>query len=282
MSSTTTNNAGKHSQPSMLGAWFLSFSTVGSSLAWALEIVHDDVEDTEDSPPHRRSSSSSSAADPRLSQSVKKHSSSSSSSSKLEKNIISKSHKAKTSKQHHDDKNETPMTLNQILLKAGKSGLGGGIPGALAGAVQVMTLMWLRTIINHQSRYGTTFRQSFRTLTKEGGIRRFYRGLGFALVQAPLSRFVSTAANDGVESFLHNMEFTKLWGPGPSTLIASLVVGFWRMMLMPIDTCKTVLQVDSVEGFRSLMRRVKAGKIGVLYEGAIANALSSIVGHFPW
>jgi hypothetical protein len=30
------------------------------------------------------------------------------------------------------------------------------------------------------------------------------------------------------------------------------------------------------------MRRVKAGKIGVLYQGAIANALSSFVGHYPW
>ena len=51
---------------------------------------------------------------------------------------------------------------------------------------------------------------------------------------------------------------------------------------MPLDTCKTVLQVDSVEGFRNLMRRVKAGKIGVLYQGAIANALSALMGHYPW
>ena len=136
--------------------------------------------------------------------------------------------------------------------------------------------------MSQQSRYGTTFLQAFRTLQKDGGILRFYRGLGFALIQAPMSRFVSTAANDGVEDFMNNLEMTKYWGSGLSTLFASFVVGFWRMMLMPIDTCKTVLQVDSVEGFRSLIRRVKAGKIGVLYEGAIANALSSIVGHFPW
>mmetsp|Transcript_14884 Transcript_14884/g.21484 ORF Transcript_14884/g.21484 Transcript_14884/m.21484 type:complete len:219 (+) Transcript_14884:1138-1794(+) len=55
-----------------------------------------------------------------------------------------------------------------------------------------------------------------------------------------------------------------------------------RMMLMPIDTCKTVLQVDSVEGFKSLMRRVRAGKVDVLYQGAFANALSAFVGHYPW
>jgi adenylosuccinate synthase len=49
-----------------------------------------------------------------------------------------------------------------------------------------------------------------------------------------------------------------------------------------IDTLKTVLQVDSVEGFRSLMRRVKAGNFNVLYEGAYANAISAILGHYPW
>jgi hypothetical protein len=49
-----------------------------------------------------------------------------------------------------------------------------------------------------------------------------------------------------------------------------------------IDTIKTVLQVDSVEGFRSLMRRVNAGNFNVLYEGAFANAISAILGHYPW
>lgn len=45
---------------------------------------------------------------------------------------------------------------------------------------------------------------------------------------------------------------------------------------------KTVLQVDSIDGFRHLMRRVKAGKVSVLYQGAVANAFSSILGHYPW
>jgi hypothetical protein len=93
---------------------------------------------------------------------------------------------------------------------------------------------------------------------------------------------VSTAANDGVETLLAGLEFTRGWGVGRSTVVASILVGFWRMVLMPLDTCKTVLQVDSKEGFRNLMRRVRAGKIGVLYSGAIANALSSMIGHYPW
>jgi len=45
---------------------------------------------------------------------------------------------------------------------------------------------------------------------------------------------------------------------------------------------KTVLQVDSVEGFRSLLRRVRAGRIDVLYQGGFAVAVSAIFSHYPW
>eukprot|EP00977_Amphora_coffeiformis_P001937 scaffold370_cov176-Amphora_coffeaeformis.AAC.14 len=174
------------------------------------------------------------------------------------------------------------LSVNQILIRAGKRGLGGGIPGALAGIIQVLTLMWLRTTANHQSRYGTSFMQAIRVLYREGGIRRLYRGLSFALIQAPLVRFVSTAANDGVESFLGSFEMTRNWGPGRTTVFASIIVGIARIALMPIDTMKTVLQVDSSEGFRNLVRRLRAGKFGVLYQGSVATAISAIAGHYPW
>jgi hypothetical protein len=198
------------------------------------------------------------------------------------KNEVLKQRKLEKSLQRQSNDGGGAMSLNQILIKAGKRGLGGGIPGAIAGVVQVLALMWVRTIINYQSRYGSTFFKAVGILYRDGGLGRFYRGVSFALFQAPVARFVSTAANDGVESLLASFELTKNWGPGKTTVVASIVVGFWRMMLMPVDTCKTVLQVDSVEGFRHLMRRVKAGKIGVLYQGAIANAISSIMGHYPW
>lgn len=125
-----------------------------------------------------------------------------------------------------------PLTLNQILYKAGKRSLGGGLSGAVAGAIQVVSLMWLRTIINYQCRYGTTFSQALVTLLRDGGIARLYRGVSFALIQAPLARFASTAANDGVESLLANLAWTREWGPGRTTVVASIVVGLWRIMLM--------------------------------------------------
>jgi hypothetical protein len=120
----------------------------------------------------------------------------------------------------------------QLIIAAFRKGFGGGLSGALAGIVQVLTLMWLRTIMTYQLRYGTSFSQSLHTLLRDGGIARLYRGLPFGLIQAPLCRFVSTAANDGVNLLLGGLDATKSWGPGRKVAIASLVVGFCRMMLM--------------------------------------------------
>ena len=39
-----------------------------------------------------------------------------------------------------------PMTMNRILIKAGKRGLDGGLPGAIAGVIQVLSLMWIRCV----------------------------------------------------------------------------------------------------------------------------------------
>ena len=49
-----------------------------------------------------------------------------------------------------------------------------------------------------------------------------------------------------------------------------------------IDTCKTVLQIESTKGLSQLMEKVKKGHIHLLYSGAFANAASSFIGHYPW
>ncbi len=51
---------------------------------------------------------------------------------------------------------------------------------------------------------------------------------------------------------------------------------------MPIDTSKTVLQVEGNEGYRSLMRRISRGEISAFYQGALATAAAAAFGHFPW
>ena len=58
------------------------------------------------------------------------------------------------------------ITMGQILRQAGRKGLGGGLPGAIAGVFQVLTLMGLRTVINYQMRYGTPFMKAIEVLYK--------------------------------------------------------------------------------------------------------------------
>lgn len=81
---------------------------------------------------------------------------------------------------------------------------------------------------------------------------------------------------------MKNVPGLEEWGPGRWILLSSFMVGLWRVVIMPLDTCKTVLQVDAAEGFRNLIRKVRLGKIGVLYQGAFAAAVSSIISHYPW
>lgn len=51
---------------------------------------------------------------------------------------------------------------------------------------------------------------------------------------------------------------------------------------MPIDTCKTVLQVDGARGFKVLTARVSNGEYGALYTGATATIVATMVSHYPW
>ena len=89
-----------------------------------------------------------------------------------------------------------------IMAKAAKKAIGGGLSGALAGVIQVLTLMWLRTTMNYQYRYGMGTKTALKKLWAEGGIGRLYQGVGFAIFQTPLSRFGDTAANTGVLELL--------------------------------------------------------------------------------
>lgn len=140
--------------------------------------------------------------------------------------------------------------LQRCLKQAGKSGL----PGAAAGVLQVLMFMWLRTVVNYQCRYGTSIFAAVAELYRQGGILRFYRGVSFALVANPLSRFGMAAANEGAlalrDALPHSLSLTV------STWIASLFAGLWRVILTPLDTCKTVLQVEGQKGFRQLMKKV--------------------------
>jgi len=175
-----------------------------------------------------------------------------------------------------------PPSIGAILKQSGIRALDGGISGASAMAIQVCSLMWFRTTMNYQYRYGTTTTVALRTLYKDGGVLRFYRGLTPALIQGPLSRFGDTAANTGVITLLNSFDSTKNLPVATKTLCASATAALWRIVLMPVDTVKTIMQVEGKKGFSILTSKVRTSGPLVLYHGALAASGGTLVGHFPW
>jgi hypothetical protein len=156
----------------------------------------------------------------------------------------------------------------------------GGTAGACAMGANVACLMWMRTTVNYQYRNGTSFPVALRTLYADGGIPRFYRGVAPALIQGPLSRFGDTAANTGMLTLLDSMDATKDMSVGIKTVAASTAAALFRIFLMPVDTVKTTMQVTGK--FSSVIDKVKIGGVPALYQGSIAAASATFVGHYPW
>lgn len=178
--------------------------------------------------------------------------------------------------------NESEKDFKSILNNSAKKALGGGVAGASAMGCQVLSLMWLRTTMNYQYRYGTSTKTAIQSLYKDGGVKRFYRGVSPALLQGPLSRFGDTAANTGVLELLNSYEKTKDLPLSAKTLCASFMAALWRVNLMPIDTLKTTLQVNGKEGLSMLAKKTRNNGAGVFYHGTVATFSATYVGHFPW
>eukprot|EP00439_Symbiodinium_sp_Y106_P021701 s135_g2.t1 len=169
----------------------------------------------------------------------------------------------------------------QVVRVSANHALCGGVAGASAMALQITSLMWLRTIMNFQYRYGLSMREATHALYTQGGIRRFYQGISPALVQGPLMRFGDSASNAGVLAFFGatNREDVPVWF---QTIFASASAASIRIALMPVDAVKTVLQVDGKQGLSSLLRRFNTGGSSVLFRGAMASSAATFVSHYPW
>ena len=174
------------------------------------------------------------------------------------------------------------LDWNGIFQKASKRALGGGKAGAYAAVVQVLSLMWLRTSMNYQYRYGEDLGSSLKSLYNEGGIPRLYQGLPFAIVQGPMTRFGDTAANVGILALLESTPETQALPLPIKTALGSISAGLWRIFLMPVDSSKTAMQVEGADGLKTLWGLAAKEGPGALYQGAVASAAATAVGHFPW
>lgn len=167
--------------------------------------------------------------------------------------------------------------LAQALVKAFRS----GSAGFIAGTMQVMAFMWLRTVMNYQYKNGGAFAEVLTKLYREGGIARLYRGLfPWAIFQAPLSRFGDVASNEVVMAVMGKL-FPDL-SVGLTTWAGSITSAVFRVVITPIDTIKTTLQTDGAQGKAVLMEKVKKGGPLVLWAGWEGNYISNVIGNYPW
>jgi len=167
--------------------------------------------------------------------------------------------------------------MTEVMQKAGRSAARGGLSGAAAQSVNVLTMMWMRTIMNYQYRYGGDLIPTMKKLYAEGGVPRFYRGLAPALFQAPMSRFGDTAANDGALAALEDTSLPT-WA---KTGVASISAGLFRVVLMPVDAWKTTKQVEGAEGLKKLIEKSKKHPTA-LWQGSLGAMSATWVGHYPW
>ena len=86
--------------------------------------------------------------------------------------------------------------VQQVLSPAISKAMSSSVSAAKSSVIQVTLLMWTRTAMNYQYRFGGSFQESLKALFAEGGVGRLYSGLPFALIQVPSSRFCDVLSNE--------------------------------------------------------------------------------------
>jgi len=170
------------------------------------------------------------------------------------------------------------MSFTEIYTQSKNKIINGGLAGSSAAAIQVTSLLWLRTTLNYQYTNGISTTNALRTLYKQGGVSRFYRGYIPALMLASSARFTDAVANVGVLEMTKNTSlqlYTK-------TAISSIIAGCCRSLLMPLDVIKTNYQVRGAKGFEIVKTNIKKNGPRVLWNGTLAQCTAATVGHFPW
>ncbi|CAE6930953.1 orc1 [Symbiodinium sp. CCMP2592] len=130
-------------------------------------------------------------------------------------------------------------------------------------------------------KFGGTLPDVLRKLYREGGIARLYQGLlPWAIFQAPLSRFGDVAANDMVLALMGAL-FPQV-PVGVTTFVGSVSSAAWRVIITPVDTCKTMLQTDGTKGWIMLKEKMSKGGLLILWAGWEGNYMANVIGNYPW
>ena len=149
------------------------------------------------------------------------------------------------------------------------------ISAAKSSIIQTLLFIWTRATLNYQYRTGLSFRTALRTLLDDGGVKRLYSGVLFALIHVPSTRFCDVLSNEISQSIALPLPVRSLGG--------SVIAGGFRLILTPFDTLKTSLQVNGPDDLRRIVDDVKSKRsIENLYRGGLGIAVTSVVGHYPF
>ena len=146
--------------------------------------------------------------------------------------------------------------------------------GFAGGAIQVTSLLWLRTANNYQYKHGTGLLDTMNTLYKEGGVLRFYRGYFPSLFLGSSIKFGEINAYYYSKQCNFN-EMEKL-------MFISSISSLLKLAFVPIDTLDIFLQVEGKKGVQTLKNKVNSQGVRVLYYGLTPWITSNFISTFSW
>ena len=151
------------------------------------------------------------------------------------------------------------------------------VPGSSAGVIQLTSLYWLKTIIKHQYRHGTSPINSATKLYYDRDLFRFYRGYTLSFFKGGMGKFSDAA----LYTYFHSPEFDHIYEVQRSSYI-SLCSAVIRFNMIPLDTYTNMYQVRGIKGREIMKDKIRKHGFTTLYSGSTAYFLSNFVGNSAW
>lgn len=159
-----------------------------------------------------------------------------------------------------------------------KESLKSGIGGFKAKTIQIISLNWLKTIMNYQNNNGTSFKKTIKILYKEGGIKRFFLGITPSLIQGPIIRFGDTFCNEIILDLMEKSNksiFIK-------TFISSSTACLFRILMNPLHNFKIIYQIEGKNAKKIIKEKIKKNGFISLYQGSFGNGFLNLISSYPW
>ena len=134
-----------------------------------------------------------------------------------------------------------------------------GIPGGIAGGIQLSSLYWLRTIIKYQYVYPQTLRTSSRNLWRDTDRFRLYRGFIPNFSKVFLGKI-------GESSLIKHYQPQNKNDILYNTILTAGVITTWKTLMMPLDTIGNSYQVNGLKSQEIIRHRIKTQGVITLWE----------------